>query len=99
MSAGKRFRPSRREAAGETGFTVPVAAVFTDPNTKPHVWKLDKSSMTVRKTPVEVGEMVGESIMITAGVKRGDTIVTAGASFLDEAMKVREVTTELRERR
>jgi len=81
------------------GFSVPVSAVFTDPNGEPHVWKLDKSTMTVTRTPVETGELAGESIMISGGVSRGDTIVTAGASFLDDGMKVREVTTELRDRR
>jgi RND family efflux transporter MFP subunit len=88
-----------QEEGSEPTFTVPVAAVITDPDGQPHVWKLDKPSMAVRKAPVDVGEMVGESIMITRGLSRGDTVVTAGAAFLNEEMKVREVTSELRDRR
>ena len=55
--------------------------------------------MTVQKQKVEVGELVGESVMLLAGVNNGDTVITAGAGFLEEGQQVREITTELRERR
>lgn len=81
------------------GFSVPVSAVFTDANGQSCVWTLDKQTMTPKKAQVEVGEMTGESILLQSGVKEGDTVITAGASFLSEGQKVREITTELRERR
>ncbi len=85
--------------AETAGFSVPVAAVFTDENGDSCVWVLDKSTMTVRKAKVRVGEMVGESVLLLDGVKEGDTIVTAGASYLVEGQKVRKIVSELRERR
>ncbi len=55
--------------------------------------------MTVRKAKVRVGELVGESVMLLDGVKEGDIVVTAGASYLTEGQKVREIVSELRKRR
>ena len=86
-------------AADETVFSVPVSAVFTDENGQQSVWVIDKQSMTARKAKVTVGDLVGESAMIRVGVNTGDQIVTAGASYLTEGQKVREITDELRERR
>ena len=87
------------EDTAAAGFTVPVAAVFTDENGDSCVWVLDKSTMTVRKAKVRVGELVGESVLLLDGVEEGDTIVTAGASYLVEGQKVRQIVSELRERR
>jgi hypothetical protein len=55
--------------------------------------------MTARKVPVEVGELVGSSAILLAGVSRGDTVITAGANYLEEDQRVRIITDELRERR
>ncbi len=81
------------------GFSVPVSAVFTDESGDSCVWVLDKSTMTVRKAKVRVGELVGESVLLLDGVKEGDVVVTAGASYLTEGQKVREIVSELRKRR
>ncbi len=85
--------------AAETVFSVPVSAVFTDENGQQSVWVVDKPSMMTRKAKVTVGDLVGESATILAGVNGGDQIITAGASYLTEGQKVREITDELRERR
>ena len=83
----------------EVGFTVPVSTVFTDENGKQSVWLVDGGSMTVKKAAVEVGDLVADSVTLMAGVNAGDTVVTAGASYLHDGQKVREVADELRERR
>ena len=80
-------------------FNVPVSAIFTDENGQQSVWLVDKQSMTVRKAKVTVGDLVGENATIQAGVNSGDQVITAGASYLTEGQKVREITDELRERR
>ncbi|MCZ6750232.1 MAG: efflux RND transporter periplasmic adaptor subunit [Acidobacteria bacterium] len=80
-------------------FNVPVSAVFTDEMGQQSVWILDEQSMTVGKAQVEVGALAGGSVTLLSGVSPGQTIVTAGASFLAEGQKVREITDELRERR
>jgi len=84
---------------GEFVFNVPVAAVFTDEMGQQSVWILEEQSMTVGKAQVEVGALVGDSVALLSGVSPGQSIVTAGASFLAEGQKVREITDELRERR
>ena len=103
--------PGGRVLAGMTGeihlvateeagarFAVPVDAVFTDPNGDSCVWRLTNSE-TVERVKVGVGGLTGNSIEIASGVERGDKIVTAGASSLQQGQKVREITTELRERK
>jgi RND family efflux transporter MFP subunit len=81
------------------GYSVPISAVFADESGSQCVWLLDEQSMTPRKTPVEVGELVGGSAMILGDVSEGDIVITAGASYLDEGQRVRIITDELRERR
>jgi multidrug efflux pump subunit AcrA (membrane-fusion protein) len=80
-------------------FNVPVSAVFTDEMGQQSVWIVEDQSMTVGKARVEVGALVGESVALLSGVSPGQSIVTAGASFLAEGQKVRQITDELRERR
>ena len=89
----------RQAAGGDLVFNVPVSAVFTDENGDQCLWTLDEQFMTVRKAAVQVGQLVGESATILGGVGGGQKIVTAGASYLSEGQKVREITDELRERR
>jgi len=86
------------EQAGAGGFSVPSGAVFNDDTGTTRVWKLTPSD-TVTEVKVELGEMTGDSVVLLSGVQEGDRIVTAGASFLSEGRQVREITTELRERR
>ena len=89
----------KARAEEKVAFNVPVSAIFTDENGKQCVWKVDKESMTVEKAQIEVGELVSASASILSGVGPGDTIVTAGASFLNNGQTVREISDELRERR
>ena len=89
----------QKSVGAESIFNVPVSAVFTDGNGDQCVWILNEQSMTVRKTPVRVGQLVGEAATILGGVDGGSKIVTAGASYLAEGQTVREITDELRERR
>ncbi|MCP5113937.1 MAG: efflux RND transporter periplasmic adaptor subunit, partial [bacterium] len=77
------------------GFSVPVAAVFTDETGKSCVWTLDKQTMTPKKVEVNAGEMAGESVLLEGGVKEGDTVITPGASFPTAAPTVRAPTTAL----
>jgi RND family efflux transporter MFP subunit len=90
---------TRFQGADTLGYSVPISAVFADEGGNHCVWKLDKDSMTTRKTKVEIEQLAGGSALILGGVSKGDTIVTAGASFLEEGQKVRPVVDELRERR
>jgi RND family efflux transporter MFP subunit len=70
-------------------FTIPAAAVVADPGLSPKVWVIDADTMTVSGRDVEVGSMEGNSIQVISGLNGGERIVTAGAPYLVEGMKVR----------
>jgi len=52
------------------------------------VWVLDKPSMKVREQPVTVLRPDGDSLVIGAGLKPGDVVVTAGAHVLTPGQQV-----------
>ena len=53
------------------------------------VWLLDRQSMTVQPQPVEVAGADGNAVVVTAGLRPGQTIVTAGVHTLAPGQKVR----------
>jgi len=77
-------------AKAAAGIKIPAIAVLNDADGKSYVWVLDKKNMTVHKTVVKVGPLTGsEDIVVTDGLKGGETIVTAGVTQLRDGMKVR----------
>lgn len=67
---------------------VPARAVQADSGMEPRVWVLDGESMTVSSRPVEVGRMSGRSIQVFSGLEGGEEIVSVGAPYLAEGMRV-----------
>ncbi len=67
---------------------VPLAAVFSEAGAQ-YVWIVDVDTMAVARRRIEVGEGVGESLPVVAGLEAGETIVAAGVAFLHEGMIVR----------
>jgi multidrug efflux pump subunit AcrA (membrane-fusion protein) len=63
--------------------------VVADPGLAPKVWIVDMDTMTVSAREIEVGLMEGNSIQVLSGLEGGERIVTAGAPFLVDGMKVR----------
>jgi len=53
------------------------------------VWLLDKASMTVRQQPVTLSGADGNDAVITAGLKPGQVVVTAGVHVLSPGQKVK----------
>lgn len=69
---------------------IPAIAVLDDASGKAYVWVLDKKNMTVHKTLVKIGPLTGsKDIVVTKGLKGGETIVVAGVTQLRDGMKVR----------
>ena len=80
----------RTNGASDTQrIAVPMDAVLSDGQNR-YVWIISGDDMTVSKQSVEVEEGVGETIVITDGLKPGQRVVGAGASYLSEGMQVRE---------
>ena len=69
--------------------TVPARAIIGDFKLAPTAWVVDEQNMVVKSRSVKVGRLMGDSIEVVEGLKTGERIVTAGAPFLVENMKVR----------
>lgn len=88
MTGSVKSKLSISNADGsKTQVRVPVAAVMAEADTR-FVWIVDTNEMTVSKRTVTV-EGIGESLVVNSGLKAGDTIVGAGASYLHDGMKIR----------
>ena len=69
---------------------VPIAAVAKQDTGEQVVWVLG-SDQTVHRKPVKMGSPTENQIEIVSGLQPGDRIVVAGAPFLREGMKVRDL--------
>ena len=69
---------------------VPVAAVAKQDTGEPVVWVLGPDKM-VHGRKVQLGAPTGDLIAINDGLQPGDRIVTGGATFMREGMKVRDL--------
>lgn len=67
---------------------LPAAAMVTHGG-KVGVWVYADKAQTVAFHPVQYAGVDGNSVVISAGLNPGDTVVTAGAGFLSEGQKVR----------
>lgn len=67
---------------------VPARAVQADGSLSPRVWVLDGASMTVSSQAVVIGRMSGRMLEVTGGLNGGEEIVSVGAPYLAEGMKV-----------
>ncbi len=66
---------------------LPASAVIADTSKKATVWIVDEKTMTAHPKSVSTGLMSGRLIQVE-GLQPGDRVITAGASFLREGMKV-----------
>ncbi|MFW2440678.1 MAG: efflux RND transporter periplasmic adaptor subunit [Arenicellales bacterium] len=78
----------RSNTATTSRISVPLSAIVSDGDVK-YVWVVDQNTMTLSRREVTVADGIGESAVVTEGLSPGDTIATAGASFLADGMQVR----------
>jgi len=72
-------------------FALPISAVGEDRKGR-FVYMLDKTEDglgIVRRTPVEVGQLLSNGVEINSGVEPGDLVVTAGVSRIYDGLQVR----------
>ncbi len=72
----------------DTATWVPSTAVQADNGLEARVWVLDATTMTVSSLPVEIGRLSGHRIEVKTGLRGGEDIVSVGAAYLAEGMKV-----------
>jgi multidrug efflux system membrane fusion protein len=73
----------------ELAWSIPTTAAQADESGKPYVWKVEPNKMTVSRTPVELGQLIDERVLLTSGVEQGDMVAISGVLSLREGMKVR----------
>lgn len=56
-----------------------------------YVWVVSPTNQTAIRTTVRIGDLVGDLIEITDGLKPGDVIIIAGLDQLSEGMEVRQL--------
>ncbi len=72
---------------GRQGIFVPLSAVLSTPDGKSAIWKVTNGK--VYKTPVGVGEVIGDKIDIVSGLETGESIAISAIHTLTEGMAVR----------
>src|SRR5499427_7313905 len=69
---------------------VPISAIVKQDTGEQVAWILG-SDQTIHRRIVKLGAPTGEQIEILGGLQPGDRVVVAGANFLREGMKVRDL--------
>jgi RND family efflux transporter MFP subunit len=67
---------------------VPLRAVRAGTDGSPGVWVVDPESSRVSRRPITVGTIQGQDIVVLAGLRPGERIVTAGVNHLRDGMLV-----------
>lgn len=88
MNATLWFLDPRQSNNALTQLTIPLTSVGIDGDQK-YVWLVDQTTMLVNKQNITVQDGVGEKVIVTNGLKIGDTVVAAGISSVSAGMKVR----------
>lgn len=89
MTATIAFTYRRAGVLGDP-ILVPISAVSKDGSGEQVAWVIG-SDKSVRRRPVKIGEATGGQIEITDGLQAGDRIAVAGATFLREGIRVRDL--------
>ena len=73
----------------QRAWSVPATAAQADESGQSYVWKVDPSTMTVSRAPVELGELADDRVRLNSGVEKGDMIAVSGVAQLREGIEVR----------
>ena len=81
--------------AGNGGLRAPLTALHHEKGVT-SVWIVENGA--VKLVPVQIAGQVGNDVLLGAGVKPGQTVVTAGVNLLRNGQKVRILTTDVARR-
>jgi multidrug efflux system membrane fusion protein len=71
----------RAHLSGSAAPRIPLTAVFHREGS-PAVWVVDGQPATVRLVRITTGDVAGDLVAVTSGLKPGDVVVTAGVQLL-----------------
>jgi membrane fusion protein, multidrug efflux system len=80
--------PLAARGAGAEALSVPLTAIAVDAAGARFVWVVAADGKVARRD-VQPGEIRGDSVIVTAGLKAGERFVAAGVGALRDGMKVR----------
>jgi membrane fusion protein, multidrug efflux system len=76
------------QLAGVQAIKLPTSSLMQSAQGASQVWLLDKATMTVKATNVQVATADGNEAVIASGLKAGDVVVSAGVHVLSPGLKV-----------
>ena len=76
---------------GSTATVVPVTALVEANGRQATVFVLDREKNLARRKQVALGPLLGEQVVVTAGLVTGDAVITDGAAWLTDGRAVRVV--------
>jgi RND family efflux transporter MFP subunit len=79
--------PKSLSRGGTPVLKIPTSALHQD-GRKAAVWVLDMVSMTVNLVPISLATADGNEVVVSAGLKAGDRVVSAGVHVLSPGQKV-----------
>jgi len=77
------------DLASASDVSLPARAVVADGESQPMVWVVAPDTGVVESRSVTLGELAGDQILVTDGLRNGDTVVISGMAQLRPGMKVR----------
>lgn len=86
IGAGETLSTQLRVRASTNGLTVPYAAILDDGG---QAYVFVVAGGIARRHDVLLGVETGDRIAVTRGLKRGDMVVTAGGTAIEDGMHVR----------
>jgi RND family efflux transporter MFP subunit len=79
-----------RKVGAVNGISVPVSALVSDGDNGSAVWVYDPQTSLPSRRAVRTGGLLGKDrVAVTEGLNPGERVVTAGAAFVTEGMKLR----------
>ncbi len=71
-----------------TSIALPANIVQIDADNKTFVWTVQDGKAC--KTPVTVGDNIGDNVMVTAGLNLGDKVIIEGQQKVSTGMPIKE---------
>jgi multidrug efflux system membrane fusion protein len=78
----------------EDSTVVPVAALVEADGPRGVVYVIDRQHNVARRKDVTLGPLLGEQVVVTAGLEVGEPVITDGAAWLTDGRAVREVAAD-----
>jgi multidrug efflux pump subunit AcrA (membrane-fusion protein) len=75
----------------DSATVVPVSALVEADGNRATVYVLDQTNSLARRKEVTLGPLLGEQVVVTAGLVSGDAVITDGAAWLTDGRAVRVI--------